>query len=151
MAPSPAAQKSVSLKSTRTGIVTPLAADATSILGRKGAAGALPLEITSPMVSRCQAELVREGASLRLVSRGAHPTAVVRGGVVIRVDKGESEAVQVGDTLVLCTERLIGSSKEVAPAVFDGGDEAFTVVEDGIASSLVPLTPRGALLRSKRP
>ena len=125
--------KALSLKSTQTSLVTPIAADATSVLGRKGAVGALPLEILSPTVSRCQAELARRGDALVLTSRGAHPTALVRGGAVIRVDRGDSADVRVGDTIVLATARILRASAAGAPPAFDGGDEAFTVVEDGLA------------------
>ncbi|KAH8053711.1 hypothetical protein JL722_9185 [Aureococcus anophagefferens] len=114
------------LKNLATDVATPIPSNTTSALGRHGAA-VLPLHIVNAQVSRHQADLVHAHGSLLLTSRGKHATAVVRGGVVIRVDE-RARDVRAGDAIVLCAARLLAAP--AGPVAFEDGDAAFAVVVD---------------------
>ena len=114
------------LKNLATDVATPIPSNTTSELGRHGAA-VLPLHIVNAQVSRHQADLVHAHGSLLLTSRGKHATAVVRAGVVIRVDE-RARDVRAGDAIVLCAARLLAAP--AGPVAFEDGDAAFAVVVD---------------------
>lgn len=116
----------LALRSAR-GVVTPLP-QRNCTLGREGC---LDVGITSPQVSRQQAELVRGAdGGLRVVSRGrVNPTVVVRGaGEVVSLARGQAAVVSPGDSIILRAERVL---REGAGALV-GSDEAFTLVEAGL-------------------
>ncbi|KAH8064628.1 hypothetical protein JL722_1505 [Aureococcus anophagefferens] len=122
--PHPRPRRALALRSVG-GVVTPLP-DGEVVLGREGSLG---LGITSPLVSRQQALLVRDGAGgLRLVSRGrVNPTLLVRdGGAVLRLAQGESVEVSPGDAIVLRGDRVL---REGAGSLVSD-DEAFTLVDE---------------------
>ena len=122
--PHPRPKRALALRSVG-GVVTPLP-DGEVVLGREGSLG---LGITSPLVSRQQALLVRDSAGgLRLVSRGrVNPTLLVRdGGAVLRLAQGESVEVSPGDAIVLRGDRVL---REGAGSLVSD-DEAFTLVDE---------------------
>ena len=91
--PHPRPKRALALRSVG-GVVTPLP-DGEVMLGREG--GGLSLGVMSPLVSRQQALLVRDGAGgLRVISRGrVNPTCLIRGGTVLRLAQGESAELTI--------------------------------------------------------
>lgn len=106
------------------GTVSPLPDLDVVELGRRGL---LATDITSPLVSRRQATLLRgEGGNLRVVAQGVNPTAVLKlkTAQVVRLAGGSGADVEVGDTIILCPGRLLRDGGGVVD-----GDEAYTIVE----------------------
>ena len=122
--PHPRPKRALALRSVG-GVVTPLP-DGEVMLGREG--GGLSLGVMSPLVSRQQALLVRDGAGgLRVISRGrVNPTCLIRGGTVLRLAQGESAEVSPGDAIVLRGDRVL---REGAGSLVSD-DEAFTLVDE---------------------
>ncbi|KAH8067721.1 hypothetical protein JL721_7275 [Aureococcus anophagefferens] len=117
--PHPRPKRALALRSVG-GVVTPLP-DGEVMLGREG--GGLSLGVMSPLVSRQQALLVRDGAGgLRVISRGrVNPTCLIRSGTVLRLAQGESAEVSPATRSCCGRPRRAGAGRLVSD------DEAFTL------------------------